>query len=92
MSKKRVLVAHPRVTASGGGNAVAAWTLQALGEHCDLSLATLQPLDYAADKIERVLTNAALETELRTGMEARRTLFTAETFCATVREIVEWFE
>ena len=48
MAKKRVLVVHPRVTAVGGGSSVAAWTLQALREHCDLSLATLQPLDCDA--------------------------------------------
>lgn len=45
---KRVLVAHPRVTASGGGNGVAAWTLQALRERYDVSLATLQPVDCDA--------------------------------------------
>lgn len=48
MIRKRVLVAHPRVTASGGGNGVAAWTLQALRDSCDVSLATLQPVDCAA--------------------------------------------
>lgn len=47
MNSKRVLVAHPRVTGSGGGNAVAAWVLQALRDRFDVSLATLQPLDYA---------------------------------------------
>lgn len=46
--RKRVLVAHPRVTGSGGGNAVAAWTLQALRAHHDVSLATLQPVDLDA--------------------------------------------
>lgn len=48
MAKKRVLIVHPRVAAVGGGNSVAAWTLQALREHCDLSLATLQPPDCEA--------------------------------------------
>jgi hypothetical protein len=47
-ARKRVLVAHPRVTASGGGNGVAAWTLQALRERYDVSLATLQPVDWEA--------------------------------------------
>jgi glycosyltransferase involved in cell wall biosynthesis len=47
MNRKRVLVAHPRVTGSGGGNAVAAWVLQALRERFDVSLATLQAPDYA---------------------------------------------
>jgi glycosyltransferase involved in cell wall biosynthesis len=60
MRKQRVLVAHPRVTGSGGGNAVAAWTLQALREHCDVSLATLQPLDYDA-------INSSWGTSLRQG-------------------------
>jgi glycosyltransferase involved in cell wall biosynthesis len=60
MKKKRVLIAHPRVTASGGGNAVAAWALEALRESCDLSLATLQPVDYAA-------VNRSFGTSLREG-------------------------
>jgi len=47
MKRKRVLVVHPRVTGSGGGNAVAAWALQALRDHYDVSLATLQAPDYA---------------------------------------------
>src|ERR1039458_10312842 len=48
MSKERVLIAHPRVSATGGGNGLAAWVLEALRESCDLSLATLQPVDYEA--------------------------------------------
>ncbi len=60
MTKKRVLVTHPRLTASGGGNAVAAWTLQALRQNCDLSLATLQPVDYEA-------INGSWGTSLRDG-------------------------
>ena len=61
MSKKRVLVVHPRVTAAGGGgNGVAAWVLEALRESCDLSLATLQPIDYAA-------VNRSFGTSLREG-------------------------
>ena len=46
----------------------------------------------AADKIERLLSNAALESELRARMEARRHLFTVEAFCDAMREIVERFE
>ena len=45
---KRVLIAHPYVTATGGANAVAAWALQALRGECQVSLATLSPIDYAA--------------------------------------------
>jgi glycosyltransferase involved in cell wall biosynthesis len=60
MKKKRVLVAHPRVTAAGGSNGVAAWVLEALRESCDLSLATLQPVDYAA-------VNRSFGTSLRAG-------------------------
>ena len=48
MSRKRVLIAHPYVHASGGGNLVAAWSLQALRDCCEVSLATLGPVDYAA--------------------------------------------
>jgi glycosyltransferase involved in cell wall biosynthesis len=44
--RRRVLVVHPRVTGTGGGNAVAAWTLQALRDHCELSLATLDRVDF----------------------------------------------
>ena len=47
-ARQRVLVVHPRVTATGGGNAVAAWTLEALRERCDVSLATLEAVDFAA--------------------------------------------
>lgn len=57
---KRVLIAHPRVTASGGGNGVAAWTLQALRESCDVSVATLQPVDCDA-------LNRSWGTSLRAG-------------------------
>ncbi len=60
MTKKRVLVAHPRVTGAGGGNGVAAWALQALCADFDVSLATLQPLDH--DDINR-----AWGTSLRAG-------------------------
>jgi len=60
MGKRRVLVVHPRVTGIGGGNAVAAWTLEALREHFDVSLATLQPVDYEA-------VNSSWGTSLRAG-------------------------
>ena len=48
MTRKRVLIVHPYVHPSGGGNAVAAWSLEALRESCELSLATLGPVDYGA--------------------------------------------
>ncbi len=48
MARKRILITHPRLTASGGGNAVAAWTLQALRDGHELELATLQEVDFAA--------------------------------------------
>ena len=32
MNKPRVLIVHPRARPSGGGNLVAAWTLEALRE------------------------------------------------------------
>jgi len=47
VSKKRVLVVHPRVTSVGGGNALAAWALQALREDFEVDLATLVEVDYA---------------------------------------------
>ncbi len=58
--KKRVLIAHPRVNPAGGGNAVAAWALEALRDHFDVSLATLQDVDYAA-------VNRSFGTSLRKG-------------------------
>jgi glycosyltransferase involved in cell wall biosynthesis len=46
MKKKRVLLVHPRIVPSGGGQSVAAWTLQALRETTELSLLTWVPVDY----------------------------------------------
>lgn len=60
MRKTRVLVSHPYVGSRGGGNAVAAWALQALCEEFDVTLATLRPLDYA-------LVNQSFGTSLRSG-------------------------
>src|SRR5258708_18830361 len=48
MNKPRVLIAHPWVRPSGGGNLVAAWTLEALRADFDVSLATLEPPDFDA--------------------------------------------
>ena len=48
MSRPRALISHPFLTPSGGGNAVAAWTLQALREQFDLTLATLGDVDHEA--------------------------------------------
>ncbi len=48
MRKRRVLVAHPYLHPSGGGNVVAAWALQALRDEFDVTLATLGPVDCAA--------------------------------------------
>lgn len=44
---KRVLVVHPVLRPHGGGQAVAAWTLESLKGVCDLSLFTSADLDYA---------------------------------------------
>jgi glycosyltransferase involved in cell wall biosynthesis len=46
MKKKRVLLVHPNIVPSGGGQSVAAWTLQALRETTELSLLTWVPVDY----------------------------------------------
>jgi glycosyltransferase involved in cell wall biosynthesis len=48
MTRPNVLVAHPVVGSSGGGNVVAAWALQALSEEFRVTLATLRPVDYNA--------------------------------------------
>ena len=45
---KRVLIVHPILNGTGGGNVVAAWALQALRKHYQVTLATLEPIDYAA--------------------------------------------
>ena len=48
MPRKRVLVAHPYVHPSGGGNVVAAWALQALRDQFEVTLASLGPVDLEA--------------------------------------------
>jgi len=45
--KPRVLVANPALRPIGGGNLVAAWVLQALREDFEVSLGTLEPVDFA---------------------------------------------
>src|ERR1700722_4977564 len=60
MRKQRILVVHPRISSTGGGNLLAAWTLQALRSDFDVSLATLGPVDYAA-------VNVSFGTNLREG-------------------------
>jgi len=60
MRKQRILVVHPRLTSTGGGNLLAAWTLQALRSDSDVSLATLDRIDYAA-------VNVSFGTNLREG-------------------------
>jgi glycosyltransferase involved in cell wall biosynthesis len=46
----------------------------------------------AADRIDAVLSDRKLESELRARMDERRGLFSTETFCASVRRIVDEFE
>jgi glycosyltransferase involved in cell wall biosynthesis len=46
--KKRVLVAHPILGASGGSNGVAAWALEALRNDYDVTLGTLAAPDLPA--------------------------------------------
>lgn len=58
--KKRVLVVHPVLGSSGGGNGVAAWALEALRDTCDVSLLTLRRPD-----LPRV--NRTFGTSLREG-------------------------
>jgi len=60
MQRKSVLVAHPYVHASGGGNLVAAWALEALRDEFDVTLATLGPVNYSA-------VNRSFATSLRAG-------------------------
>jgi glycosyltransferase involved in cell wall biosynthesis len=60
MNKKRILISHPYVGSRGGGNAVAAWALQALCGDFEVTLATLRPLDYEA-------VNQSFGTSLREG-------------------------
>ena len=45
--RPRVLIAHPYLRPSGGGNAVAAWAIEALRHHYSVHLATLAPVDCA---------------------------------------------
>jgi glycosyltransferase involved in cell wall biosynthesis len=44
--KKRVLVVHPILQGHGGGQAVSAWTLQALRDSTELTLLTKRKIDY----------------------------------------------
>ncbi len=44
---KRVLIVQPSLQPPGGGNAVAAWVVQALRDCCDVSLLTWRPVDCA---------------------------------------------
>lgn len=60
MPRKTVLVAHPYLHASGGGNVVAAWALEALRDEFDVTLATLGGFDYTA-------LNRNFATSLRAG-------------------------
>jgi glycosyltransferase involved in cell wall biosynthesis len=46
--RRRVLVAHPYIGIVGGGNAVAAWAMQALRGEFQVTLATLGPVDCEA--------------------------------------------
>lgn len=45
---KSVLMVHSRLGPKGGGQAVAAWALEALRGRCKLSLLTLEPVDLPA--------------------------------------------
>jgi glycosyltransferase involved in cell wall biosynthesis len=74
--KKRVLIAHPYVYASGGGNAVAAWAIEALSHEFDLTLATLGPVDYEA-------VNRSFGTSLR------QDEFTVEVAPASYRRLIK---
>lgn len=58
--KKRVLVTHPVVGASGGGNGLAGWALQALREEFDVSLLSLREPDFPG-------VNRTFGTSLRAG-------------------------
>jgi glycosyltransferase involved in cell wall biosynthesis len=48
LKKKRILIAHPFLSAIGGGSTVAAWAVEALRDVYDISFATLRPPDCAA--------------------------------------------
>ena len=47
LPRKRILIAHPYIHPVGGGNAVAAWAIQALPQDYDVTLALLGPIDIA---------------------------------------------
>ena len=48
MKKPRLLISHPRLRPCGGGNLVGAWVIQALADDCDISVATMEPVDVEA--------------------------------------------
>jgi len=47
LPRKRILISHPYIHPVGGGNAVAAWAIQALLQDYDVTLALLGPIDIA---------------------------------------------
>lgn len=65
------------MSASGGGNAVAAWALQALRQEFDLELATLGPIDFPA-------VNRSFGTSLRKGD------FAVHLAPASTRRLLRW--
>src|SRR5580658_4153908 len=48
LSRPTVLIAHPYLYPSGGGNSVAAWAVEALRDEFDVTLAVLGPVDCEA--------------------------------------------
>lgn len=67
MPRRKVLLVQPSLQPPGGGNGVAAWALQALAPHHDVTVLTWWPLE-----VEPI--NHFFGTSLRTGEFATRTV------------------
>lgn len=66
--RPRVLLVHRRLRPDGGGQAVAAWALEALKGCCDLTLVTTIPVDY--QELNRGLGTTLQEGELTVALVA----------------------
>lgn len=76
--RKRVLVAHPFVAPNGGASGVAAWTLMALREQCDVTLASLRPPGLAL--INRMFGTSLRESDFSLRLAPPRHLALIEAF------------
>lgn len=56
MNRKRVLIVQPSLQPPGGGNAVAAWVLEALRDDCEVSLLSWRHVECRHQPLRRTVT------------------------------------